>query len=72
MFNKMTYKYWFNNDLRMLEFIMNVLEVTKVCGFKICILIPLYGAGGFHMEGRLSLRRFIQLDSILKPGLLSN
>ena len=35
-------------------------------GFKIGILIPVYGAGGFHMEGRLSLGRFIQLGSNLK------
>ena len=66
MLNKMIYKYWFNNDLHIFVFFMNVLEVTKVFGFKICILIPVYGAGGFHMEGRLSLGRFIQLGSNLK------
>ena len=31
----MIYKYWFISDLRIFVFIMNVLEVTKVWGFKI-------------------------------------
>ena len=36
---------------------MNVLEVTKVFGFKICILIPVYGAGGVSYGRQIAFEK---------------